>query len=142
MQYLSLQPVSELNVYHYLYCPYELPSAQLLRTCMLKVWKRQGESSRSADSDIKINWMFCIKMIRSELVFGAIFYKKLHDFLFINFGGKFCNIRLNFSTPKYLLKLDMTWKTITRGDFKELQKIIVCFSTNYQFKLLIFINQI
>ena len=105
MQYLSLQPVSELNVYHYLYCPYELPSAQLLRTCMLKVWERQGESSRSADSDIKINWMFCIKMIRSELVFGAIFYKKLHDFLFINFGGKFCNIRLNFSTQKIFTKV-------------------------------------
>ena len=105
MQYLSLQPVSELNVYHHLYCPYELPSAQLLRTCMLKVWERQGESSRSADSDIKINWMFCIKMIRSELVFGAIFYKKLHDFLFINFGGKFCNIRLNFSTQKIFTKV-------------------------------------
>ena len=72
---------------------------------MLKVWERQEESSRSADSDIKINWMFCIKMIRSELVFGAIFYKKLHDFLFINFGGKFCNIRLNFSTQKIFTKV-------------------------------------
>ena len=49
--------------------------------------------------------MFCIKMIRSELVFGAIFYKKLHDFLFINFGGKFCNIRLNFSTQKIFTKV-------------------------------------
>ena len=64
---------------------------------------------RSADSDIKIKLIsigsFCIKMIQSELVFGAIFYKKLHDFLFINFGGKFCNIRLNFSTQKIFTKV-------------------------------------
>ena len=42
-----------------------------------------------------------------NLLFGAIFYKKLHDFLgvlFINFGGKFCNIRLNFSTEKIFTK--------------------------------------
>ena len=73
---------------------------------MLEFYKK---SLPSADSDIKIKLIsigsFCIKMIQSELVFGAIFHKKLHDFLFINFGGKFCNIRLNFSTQKIFTKV-------------------------------------
>ena len=74
-------------------------------------WKEDG-SHFNAYSDIKIKlvsvWSFCIRWFKVNLLFGAIFYKKLHDFLgvlFINFGGKFCNIRLNFSTEKIFTKV-------------------------------------
>ena len=81
---------------------------QLLRICMLELWEF-GRNKKNLPVmqilTLRSIGCFCIKMIRSELVFGAIFYKKLHDFLFINFGGKFCNIRLNFSTQKIFTKV-------------------------------------
>ena len=81
---------------------------QLLRICMLELWEFGSNKKNLPVMQIltlRSIGCFCIKMIRSELGFGAIFYKKLHDFLFINFGGKFCNIRLNFSTQKIFTKV-------------------------------------
>lgn len=81
---------------------------QLLRICMLELWEF-GRNKKNLPVmqilTLRSIGCFCIKMIRSELGFGATFYKKLHDFLFINFGGKFCNIRLNFSTQKIFTKV-------------------------------------
>ena len=80
-----------------------------------------------------------------NIIICCNFLWKLHDctrVLFINFGGKFCNIRLNFSTWKIFTKVRHDMKTVAskRRCIHQTNKTLNWIGNNVAFWTLVTIN--